>query len=337
MNEDLLDADNEDHVRLSVSDAEALGQKALISIGFTADEAEIIAVHLVDAATCGYDFAGLNRILILADRSEIKAPRKPITIVKETPVSALLDGGNHVGYVAIMRASEIGIEKARESGIALIGMQNSWFGGRATHYLEKIGRAGFGAIYAVSSTPTVVPPGAIEKSLGTNPLAFVLPGKVDPFIFDMGTSSVMSGELLLNAFLGEDFAEDFGIDKDGVPSRNAADLLEGGVFPFGGHKGCGLALTVQALGLLGGARFRNGEVSDFGYFIIVFDPELLMPAGQFQDELDELLTKIKSLPKQPGEPEIRIPSERGFREREIRRKQGILVSKKVHDRLLEMV
>lgn len=337
MSEALLDTDSDDHVRLSVAEAQLLGEQALVSIGLLPEEAKITATHLVDAAMCGYDFAGLNRILILADRPEMKAPRTPITIVKETPVSALLDGGNHVGYVAIMRAAEIGIEKARQSGIALIGMQNSWFGGRATHYLEKIGRAGLGAIYAVSSTPTVVPPGALEKSLGTNPLAFVLPGKADPFIFDMGTSSVMSGELLLNAFLGEDFPEICGIDKHGNPSRNASELLEGGVFPFGGHKGYGLSLVVQALGLLGGARFRGGSVTDFGYFIIVFDPELLMPAGQFESELDELLARIRNLPTQPGESAIRIPTERGFREREIRRRQGILVGKRVHERLLEMI
>jgi len=337
VSENPLDANSDDHVRLSIEDAETLGEQALESLGFTPEEARIIATHLIDAAMCGYAFAGLPRILVIADRPEIKQPRTPITIVKETPVSALLDGGNHVGYVAIARAAEVGIEKASEMGVALIGMQNCWYGGRATHYLEKIGRAGFGAIYAVSSNPTVVPPGARQKALGTNPLAFVLPGKIDPLIFDMGTASVMSGEVLMKAFLGEDFAEVCGIDGDGAPTRNADDLLKGGVYPFGGHKGYGLSLMVQALGLLGGARFKNGAVSDFGYFIVVFDPELLMPAGQFQNELDELLTKIKNLPKQPGETEIRIPSERGFREREIRRKQGILVSKRIHERLLSMI
>ena len=83
--------------------------------------------------------------------------------------------------------------------------------------------------------------------------------------------------------------------------------------------------------------WRNGDVSDFGPLFIAFDPELFMPAEQFTSELDELLTKIKSLPRQPGVPEIRIPSERGFREREIRRREGILVNKRVFERLQEMV
>ena len=61
-----------------------------------------------------------------------------------------------------------------------------------------------------------------------------------------------------------------------------------------------------------------------------------MPAEQFTSELEELLTKIKNLPRQPGVSEIRIPSERGFREREIRRQQGILVSRQIFNRLQEM-
>ena len=336
MGEQLLDADSDDHVRLSVREAQVLGEQALVTLGFTADEACAIASHLLDAAMSGYAFAGLPRILVMAERPELKQPRMPVSIVKETPVSALLDGGNHVGYIAIYRAVEIALEKARKSGIALIGMRNSWFGGRATYYLEKIAREGFAAIYAASSTPTVVPPGARQKALGTNPLAFGLPGKVNPFVFDMGTATVMSGEVLMKAFLGEEFPEIVGIDGNGMPTRSASDLLDGGVFPFGGHKGYGLSLAVQALGLLGGSRYRNGDVSDFGYFIVVFDPQLLMPAAQFESELDEFLTKLKGLPRQAGVSEIRIPSARGFREREIRRRQGILVNKKVHERLLAL-
>ncbi len=332
----LLDKDTDETIRLSVSEAQALGEKALRGIGYTPEEAAIVATHLVDASMWGYEFAGLPRIMVIADRPEIKKPRTPVTILRETPASAYLDGGNHVGYIAILRAAEVAIDKARQSGVAVVGMRNSWFGGRSAYYMEKIARAGFAAIYCCSSTPTVVPPGAIRKVLGTNPMAIALPGKVNPFIFDMGTAAVMSGEVLMKAFLGEEFPEVVGIDKHGTPTRAASDMVEGGVFPFGGHKGYGLSIAIQALGLLAGAKMRNGDVSDFGYLLIVFDPGLFMPAEQFTSELEELLTKIKSLPRQPGVSEIRIPSERGFREREIRRQQGILVNRQVYDRLQEM-
>jgi LDH2 family malate/lactate/ureidoglycolate dehydrogenase len=236
-----------------------------------------------------------------------------------------------------LRAAEIAIEKAGKSGVAVIALRNSWFTGRNAYYLEKIARAGFAAIYFSSSTPTVVPPGAVRKTLGTNPMTIALPGKVNPFIFDMGTATVMSGEMLMKAFLGETFSEVVGIDRNGAPTRVARELVDGGVFPFGGHKGYGLSVAIQALGLMAGARLRNGDVCDFGYLLIAFDPGLFMPAEEFTADLEELLTRIRGLPRQPGVAEIRIPSERGFREREIRRRQGILVNKRVVERLEQMV
>ena len=45
---ELLDKDSDETVRLSVAEAQALGEKALSSIGYAPDEATIIATHLVD-------------------------------------------------------------------------------------------------------------------------------------------------------------------------------------------------------------------------------------------------------------------------------------------------
>jgi len=336
MTEKLLDTDCEDTIRLSVDEAQSLAERALRSLGLGQEEARIVATHLVDASMWGYEFAGLPRILVIAGRPELKKPRTPISIVKETPGSALLDAGNNMGYVALLRAVEVAIEKVRSTGIAIIGLRNTWFSGRNAYYMEKIARAGFAAISIGSSTPTVVPPGAARKALGTNPLTIALPGKVDPFIFDTGTAAVMSGEVLMRAFLGEEFPEIVGIDKNGMPTRAARDIAEGGVFPFGGHRGYGLSVAIQALGLIAGARVRNGDVCDFAHLFIAFDPGLFMPIEQFTAELEELLTRIRGLPRQPGVSEIRIPSERGFREREIRRRQGILVKRQVVDRLQAM-
>jgi LDH2 family malate/lactate/ureidoglycolate dehydrogenase len=45
--------------------------------------------------------------------------------------------------------------------------------------------------------------------------------------------------------------------------------------------------------------------------------------------MSELVERIKATPRQPGVAEIRLPSERAFRERERRRIEGILVDRAV--------
>lgn len=114
-------------------------------------------------------------------------------------------------------------------------------------------------------------------------------------------------------------------------------MVKGGVLPFGGHKGFGLSLMIQALGLLGGAAAPGGETIDRGFLFIVFDPALLLPRETFKAEIRKLISRVKALPKQPGVEEIRIPSERGYRERaQNRAAGGFTIDQPVYDRLVNL-
>lgn len=326
-----------DTVRLSIAEATTLGEQTLRSIGFTADEAQCITAHLVDAACCGYPFAGLSRILEFAHDPRIKEPRQPLRVVRETPVSMLVDGGNNIGYCALYHAARMAAEKAKQSGIALVGLHNSAaYSGRAAYYLELIVRENLVGILFSSALPSVAPEGGARRMLGTNPLAIALPTGGEPMIFDMGTAAITQGELVLRARLNEELPEGVAIDENGLPTLDPHEAMKGSILPFGGrdrHKGFGLSLSIQALSLLAGASLPRGDVQDSGQLFIVFDPGLLIPEAQFKRDIDELIARIKASPRRPGSDEIRIPSERSFRERERAKKEGILVERKILDAL----
>ena len=130
------------------------------------------------------------------------------------------------------------------------------------------------------------------------------------------------------ARLGQPLPEGVGFDAGGNPTCDArAVAQDGGVTPFGGHKGYGLSLAIQALGLLAGAALPRGDVQDYGFLFITIDPAMMLP--DFPAQMAELIARIKATPRQPGVEEIRIPSERAFREREQRRVEGIAVDRKV--------
>src|SRR6188508_589709 len=116
-------------------------------------------------------------------------------------------------------------------------------------------------------------------------------------------------------------------------ARNCPKALRGGLVPFGGHKGYGLSFAVQALGLLAGAGLAQSKVKDYGFLLLVIDPKLTLPGGEFPDHMAELVDKIKATPRRPGVDEIRVPSERSFRERERRRIEGLVFDRKVVDSL----
>src|SRR5215210_4860871 len=91
-----LDADTPDTLRMSVSEATALGEQALQRVGYSGEDARIVVDQLVDNMLCGYKFAGLPRILAIAGDHKTGKGRTPVKIVHETPLSALMDGGNNV-------------------------------------------------------------------------------------------------------------------------------------------------------------------------------------------------------------------------------------------------
>ena len=111
-----LDPDSPDSVRLTPEEARALGERALARIGFSGEDARIIVDQLVDNALCGYKFAGLPRILAIAGDEKTRSERTAITTVHETPLSALIDGGNNVGYIVAYKAAELAARKHASMG-----------------------------------------------------------------------------------------------------------------------------------------------------------------------------------------------------------------------------
>jgi LDH2 family malate/lactate/ureidoglycolate dehydrogenase len=320
-----------DRVHLSVAEARDLGERALRGIGYDAEEARIVADHVIDAALCGYEYSGLAKILNIPEHRRFAQPRRPLHILHETAVSALYDGGNNVGMVAMYHAARAAIDKAAAHGISIVGVTDSWMSGRSAYFVEMIARADLVAIHTASSGSAVAPYGGMRPVLGTNPIAFALPGADGPLVLDMGTSAFMGTELQLRARLAQELPEGVAIDRDGQPTRDADEARRGALLPFGGHKGFGLGLIVQAFGLLGGAALMPGH--DDGYVFIAFRPDLLVPLDELKRELAALITRVKAVPCQPGFAEIRIPGEQSARNRERLAREGLDIDRLVFERL----
>ena len=320
-------------VRLTVEEATEIGRRALMAIGFSNEDTDIILGQLIDNALCGYPFTSLPRILAIASDPKTREPRRPVRIVHETPVSAMLDGGNNVGYVAVYKTAEVAIEKAKASRFSVVGAHDSYYSGRNAYYVEKIVDAGFVTMHIACGQPHVVPPGGTRPALGTNPICIGFPSSNGPFIVDLGTAALQWGEVQLHAHIDAPLPDGVGVDRDGMPTRDAKEALLGGVLPFGGHKGYGLSLAMQTMGLLAGAALPRGNVQDYGFLFITFAPDLLLPGDQFAGQVADLMDAVRSTPRTAGVDEIRIPSERAFRGRERRRREGIVVEQKVVDAL----
>jgi LDH2 family malate/lactate/ureidoglycolate dehydrogenase len=324
-----------DRIHLTVTDAQDLAERAMRGIGFDADDAGILANHAVDAALCGYEYSGLPKLLNIVDAAYFKEPRHAPRIVKETAVSALIDGGNTVGMIAIHRATQEAITRATEHGFAIICLSNSWMSGRSAHYCEMIARAGLIGIHTVSANPQVAPFGGAKRSLGTNPIAFGFPAEGDPLVIDMGTSAFMGSDLQFRERLGTPIPAGVALGPDGKPTTDAAQARLGALLPFGGpdggYKGFGLALAMDAMSVLCAGARTPDDVR--GYLIIAFKPDLFIPLEDYRRDLSQRIAAIKAIPRLDGVDEIRIPGERSNRVREQLRRDGIEIDRKIYHAL----
>ena len=322
-------------IHLTVDEARALGEAAMRGARFDDEDARILTDHVLDAALCGYEYSGLPKLLNVVDYPSFRQPRHPVSVVRETGATALLDDGNTTGMIAAYRASEATIHRAQAHGLAVVCLGNTWMTGRSAYYCEMIARAGLVVIHTVAAPPAVAPFGGTRPALGNNPIAFGFPTGSDPLVIDMGTSAFMGTDLQFRARLGTPIPEGVALGPDGQPTTDAITAHQGALLPFGGkeggYKGFGLALAMDALGALSAGVRSAGAVS--GYMFFAFKPDLLVSADAYRHEVSRRIGAIKATPRQAGITEIRIPGERSYATRARLLREGIETDRKIHDAL----
>jgi delta1-piperideine-2-carboxylate reductase len=300
-----------------------LGTDALRGLGFDETEAAVTVDHLVDCELRGLSYAGLARILSIADRfSHTPRTDEEMRVTRETPVSAQLDGADRIGYVVGRRATEIAIEKASASGLAVVGANRTWYTGMLSYYAEMITGAGMVAMIASNATPWVAPHGGTEPRFGTNPVCFGFPTGNVPVIWDIGISEIIHAQAVLARRTGRELPPGTAYDAAGEPTVDPVAALSGAFVAWGGHRGSGLGIAVQLLGVLAGSPPLPPELAEFGMFVLAVRPDLFGEPADFERRVQEYADAVRAT--RPADPDVavRMPFERSAAVRAERRAAG---------------
>lgn len=323
---------------LPIAEATDLAVRALTRAGMNRENARIVADHLVDANLCGHEFSSLPRVIAIADElGRKKEPPGEIRIVREDRCSAVIDGGDNLSYVVSLIAIDKAVEICRKSGVAVVTASNTWFSGRLAFYVERAARQGYVAMHTTSTTARVAPFGGIDRLMGTNPIAMAFPAEDDPLIFDIGTSAITWGDVVLAQAKGEPLPEGVAVDAQGRPTIDPAASIEGAFLAWGGQRGSALALAVQALGVLAGSPAVIPRTGDFGLFFLVVDPEILLPGGQCRTGMSELRRAIALGRPAAGAANVRVPGDGSLARRKAALAKGtVTVDERVYQRILAL-
>jgi len=326
-------------MRLKVAEARELAERAMRSVGHDQRDAWLIADHLIDCELRGVSYGGLARCVSIVERfKRLGDRRKPLRVVRETPVSALVEGGDQVGYLPGYKATEIAIAKAKVTGLAAVGSNDHWYTGMLSYYAEMAAREGLVSMISASAGPWVAPQGGVQGRFGTNPLCFGFPTTGDPVIWDIGTSAIMHAEVTLAKRLGKPLPEGAAFGPDGRPTRDPDAAFAGAFAPWGGHKGSGLGLMIQLLGVLTGCPAMPTDIADFGFLIVLMSPGLFVDPEQFRKDAQAYAEAVRAtLPVEGGGP-VRMPFDRSAAERRRRlAEDAIEIDDTVHARLTALL
>ncbi|GAA0936043.1 Ldh family oxidoreductase [Pseudonocardia zijingensis] len=295
--------------------------------GMPRDLAETTAGVMVDTDLAGVESHGIQMLssyeALLRD-GHLQPAARP-EVVRETSISALIDGRGGLGHPAALLGMRRAVDKAREAGAGFVAVRNSHHFGAAGHYAAIAAQRGMIGLVTTTTRKTVmVPTRGARPRLGTNPLAFAAPTGPDrpPFLLDMSTTTAAVNKLKVHELDDRPLPPGWVIDRDGRELTDPATALRqldhglGGLTPLGGepeqagHKGYGLAMLVQILaGTLTGSSFgplrdpADGR-ADIGHFFMALDPGLFRDRDDFRRDLDGVIDILHETP--PTNPDLPV-------------------------------
>ena len=298
---------------ISIDEIETITKRALVKHGASLEIASLVAHAVRTAEGKGNKICGLYYVesyCLQLETGRVNGVVEPI-ITNNKPGTVRVDGRFGFAQSAFSAGFNKAIEVARDNGICSYSIEHTHTCTSLGYFTEQIARSGMLAIGATNASAVVAPPNGTAPVLGTNPIAMAVPdgeGGV-AFQFDFSTSAIALGKITMAATANEPIPLGWAVDKEGNPTTNAKDALEGSLLSAGGYKGYGLGLLAEILaGALTGSRLSvevpplktpEGEPHDLGQFYVIIDVEAYDKS--FLQRVEKLADVIES------QPDARLP------------------------------
>lgn len=320
-----------------------LAGDALQRAGALPATAKSAAQALVAADEQGMASHGTSRVPLYA--AHLRNQRVDGTaiprIISDRGGACLIDAAGGMAYPASELAVQELKRRAREFGVAYVGITNSNHFGMTSYHLEPLAAAGLISL-AFGNAPAAMPAAGGKRPLfGTNPIAAAFPRRSgDPLLIDLSLSAAARGKLMVAARDGKEIPLGWAVDTEGLPTTDPKAGLAGAMLPMGGSKGAMLALIIELLSVaLTGAAFgyendsfftETGRPMSIGQGFLALDPEAFAGRAVFIERIETL---IEAMLVDDG---VRLPGARRFALQAAARAQGISIPDTLHRQLLSL-
>ncbi len=326
----------EGYINIKVDTLQAFTVSVFTKLGVPVEDAKIATDILIAADQRGVNSHGLQRLKRYTSglKTGVMKPVTEIRVVKETPNTLLISGGDGLGQVVAYNTMKLVIDKALDNNIAFATVRDSNHYGIAAYYSMMALEHDLIGFSVTNSTPFVVPTHGKNAVMGTNPISIAVPaGKERPFVLDMATSTVPVGKLEVYEREGKTMPVTWATDEFGQATQDISRVLAnvysrkgGGLLPLGGaeeegggHKGYGLCFAVDIFsGVLSGGLFgvnlypKKNAPAKVSHFFGAIKIDAFIEPTLFKSNMDEYINMLKNSEKAVGKDRIFIQGEKEF-------------------------
>jgi ureidoglycolate dehydrogenase (NAD+) len=334
---------SENTITLSKSELLAYASGIFVAAGCARPMADEWASILVWANLRGVDSHGvirLPRYLDLLSRKTINTSPN-IRVEKRAGAVSIMDADRAPGVIAMARAMEEAIARAREVSIGWCAARNVTHTGAIGYFALMAAEAGMAGIATGASSPMMAYHGARVAGVSSNPLAMAVPAKKRrPLVIDISTGTVANGKIMAARDAGRQVPLGWGIDAEGRDTTDPKKIAT--LLPLGGPKGSGLSLLIECLTsvALGNPLVARALIDKNladnpvqNGLAIAIDLSVFGDLDDFTSEVDRLGDAIVALPRAEGVDRIFLPGERGYTVAAEREVSGIPIPRGTWDRI----
>jgi LDH2 family malate/lactate/ureidoglycolate dehydrogenase len=325
-------------IRYSAETLTAYAAALFAAAGCDGDKPAIIASSLVEADLLGHTTHGLQLAPTYLDELATggMTPTGEPDVVADRGAVVTWDGRKLPGVWLATQAVELAAERAEKFGTGTVVIRRSHHIGCLAAFLQRATDRGLMVIVASSdpASSIVAPFGGREAVYTPNPLAVGIPTSGEPILIDISASITTNGMSNRLRREGKRFPGLWALDAAGRPTDNPEELFTsppGTLLPVGGrdhgHKGYGLALTIEALtqGLGGFGRSFAPVGLGGAVFVQALDPEAFGSRADFLREMDWLANTCRTCPPAEGCEVVRLPGQRGLASKREALREGVLL------------
>jgi len=323
------------------------GSTIFQAAGVPSDQADVLTYHLVEANLVGHDSHGVMHIPGYT-RQLLDGTMQPAgqqKIVRETPVSAVIDANRSIGIVLAYQTMQMAVDRAKAHTLGAVAVHHSTHIGRLGAFPPLAAAEGcIGILMLNGGGRFAAPFGGTGRRLPPNPISISAPTlNGPPLMLDITTSMVAGGKVNVAAARNRQVPQGWLIDSQSNPVTDPALFRSEDVamLPLGGpqgHKGYGLAMMIDAIagGLSwAGCSAEQPTRGGSGYLALAIKIESFIDLGEYKKEVQRLVDWVKSSPTMPGVERIYAPGEIEEERRRQREKDGIFIEDSTWQKILE--